>query len=85
MLTAAEPFLNLRRILDDPPIERGMIHRYTPLAHHLFELAVTDRVRHVPSNSPQNDFSLELTALEVKHAAPSTALCGVEHSQKSLR
>ena len=32
-----------------------------------------------------NDFSLELTALEVKHAATSTALCGEEHSQKSLR
>ncbi len=84
-LAAAEPFCHLRRLLDDPPIECGVIDGDTPLAPHLFELAVTDGGRHVPSHTPQKDFSLALTALEVKPAAISTTLCGEEHSQKSLR
>ena len=40
MLTAAELFLNRWGILDVPPIERGMIHRDTPLAHHFLQLPV---------------------------------------------
>ena len=41
-LTATELFCHLRGILNDPPIEGGVIDGHTPLAHHLFELAVAD-------------------------------------------
>src|SRR4029453_9950035 len=68
-LPAAERFLKLRGVFDDPAIEGGMIHGHTPLAHHLLELPIRNRIGDVPSHAPQNDFSLKLTAFEVDHAA----------------
>src|SRR5262245_50304659 len=83
-LSAAELLLKLRRVLDDPAVERGVIHCDTPLAHHLLELPVRYRVGHVPPHAPQNNFSLELTALKVDHTATSTSLTVEEHTGKPL-
>ena len=69
-LAATELLLNLRSIFEDPAIERGMIDRDSSLAHHLFSLPVRNRVRDVPSYSPQDNGLLKLTALEVDHTAP---------------
>src|SRR5713101_9660374 len=81
-LPAAELLFKLRGILDNPAVERGMIDCHTPLAHHLLELPIRNRIGHVPSHAPQNDFSLELIALEVNHATTSTSLSAEEHSGK---
>jgi hypothetical protein len=54
-LMTAELILNLWDILDHPPIEGGMITHHTPLAHHLFQVPVGNRISDVPSNAPQND------------------------------
>src|SRR5262249_39616844 len=66
---AAERFLKLWGVFDDPPIEGGMIDCHTPLAHHLLQLPIRNRIRYIPPYSPQDNFPLELTALEVDHAA----------------
>src|SRR5712691_12306269 len=68
-LPAAELFFKLRGILDDPAIERGMIHGNTPLAHHLLELPIRNRIRYVPPHAPHENFPLKLTTLEIDHAA----------------
>src|SRR5262245_5421436 len=47
-----------------------MIHGNTPLAHHLLELPIRNRIRYVPPHAPQDNFPLKLTTLEVDHAAP---------------
>jgi hypothetical protein len=44
-----------------------MVDFYTSLFHHLFELAITDWICHVPSYAPENNLSLEMAALEVNH------------------
>src|SRR5215510_6256749 len=46
-----------------------MIHGNTPLAHHLLELPIRNRIRYVPPHAPQDNFPLKLTTLEVDHAA----------------
>src|SRR5262245_42354842 len=68
-LPAAELLVKLRRILDDPSIEGGMIDRHPSLTHHLLELAIGNWIRYVPPHPPQNDVPLKLTAFEVDHTA----------------
>jgi hypothetical protein len=82
-LLAVELLFHLGRILDDPAIERGMIDSDSPLAHHLFYLPITDRVSHILSDAPQDDFFLKVTTLEVDHTTPPTSLPVEEHSKKS--
>ena len=35
--------------------------------HHLLKLAVADRVRHIPTDTPKDDLPLKMTALEIDH------------------
>ena len=44
-----------------------MIHLDATLFHHLFQLAIADRILHVPAHSPQNNALLKLTAFEIDH------------------
>ena len=60
-------FLNLRSIFDDPAVKRGMIDGDTPLAHHLLQLPIRNRVCNVSANAPQNDLFLEMATLEIHH------------------
>src|SRR5215471_14030856 len=62
-------FLNLGRILNDPPIERGMIDGYPSLAPHLLKLPIRYGIGHIPPDAPQNDFLLKLASLKVDHVA----------------
>jgi hypothetical protein len=43
--------------------------------HHLLELAVADRLRHVPAYAPQDDLPLKMTAFEIDH-------CGAPRRQR---
>jgi hypothetical protein len=52
-----------RNILDHPAIERGVVNLDTVLFHHFLELAVADRIRHIPTDGPQDDVPFEVTAL----------------------
>jgi hypothetical protein len=38
-----------------------------PIALHLLELAVADRVRHIPPHAPEVDLLLKMTAFEIDH------------------
>jgi hypothetical protein len=38
---------------------------------HFFELAVADRISHIPPDSPQNHLPLKMAALELDHLLPS--------------
>jgi hypothetical protein len=69
MLAAAEGFLDLRRILEDPPIERGVINRHSPFLQHFFQLTVRNGIGDIPPDAPQDDFFLEMTPLKVPQAA----------------
>jgi hypothetical protein len=68
-LPLAERLLTLRRVLDDPAVERGVIDGATPLAPPLLELPVGNRLRPIPPYAPEDNLPLVLTAFEVDHAA----------------
>src|SRR5262249_33285341 len=46
-LSPAELLLKLRRVFDDPAVERGVIHGDPPLAHHLLELSIRNHTNHI--------------------------------------
>ena len=54
----------MARILEHPAVETGMVDLDASFFHHLLELAVADRVRHIPAHTQkddppaQNDFRL---------------------------
>ena len=41
-----------------------MIHRQTPLQHHLFQVAVAQGISQVPPDTQEDDVGLEMTPLE---------------------
>jgi hypothetical protein len=50
-----------------------VVDLHAPFFHHLLELAVADRIRHIPAHAPENDLSLKMTAFEIDHReAPAT-------------
>jgi hypothetical protein len=84
-LVAAKLFFNLRRICDDPAIESGMIHHDSSLAHLLLQLPVRDGIGHIPSDALQDDFLLNVTALEVHTPTSSPQLSGRDKSLTLLK
>jgi hypothetical protein len=56
-----------RDILENPAIERGMVHLATVLSHRFLELAVADWIGHIPADGPQDDVPFEVTFLELNH------------------
>ena len=42
-----------------------MIHLYTALLHHFFQLPIADGIRYIPTHTPKDDVPLELAALEI--------------------
>jgi hypothetical protein len=45
----------------------GVVHLNAVLLHHFLELAVADRIRHIPADCPEDNVPLEVTALELDH------------------
>ncbi len=60
-----------RHVAHDPAVQRGMIDLNAPLAHHLLELAVADRIRHIRAHTPQDDIALKVAALELDRDRPA--------------
>src|ERR1700756_3025572 len=50
-----------RHIFEHPAAHTGVVDLYTALFHHLLELAVADRIRHVPTYAPEDDLPFKMT------------------------
>jgi hypothetical protein len=48
-----------------------MVNLHATLVHHFLELAVADRIGHVPADAPQDHLPLKMAALELDHHLPS--------------
>src|ERR1700678_2066936 len=64
-----------------------MVDFYASFFHHLLELAVADRIRHVPTHTPEDDLPCKMTGFEIDHCGaprrqlpPSYVRWGREHS-----
>ncbi len=60
-----QPFLDDRCISQYPAVDRAMIDLEAPLAKHLFQVTIAERVAQVPGNRLYNQPGLEMPALEI--------------------
>jgi hypothetical protein len=70
-----------------PAVDRGVIDVQTPLSHHLFKIAITERVAQVPAHTQQNDFGLEMTPFEralIAHEGNSSAVLEYSRVYQSI-
>src|SRR3954471_2254790 len=62
-----------------------MIDLHATFFHHLLELAVADRIRHIPAHAPEYDLPLKMTSLEFNHRGgfpePNHARAYVRHGE----
>ena len=61
----AQPLLDLRRVLLNPPVDRGVIHTCAALAHHLFEITIANAIAAVSTHRPENNLAFKVTPLEL--------------------
>jgi hypothetical protein len=52
------------RISDDPAVAPGMIDLDAALLHHVSELAIAHRIRHIQADAPQDRLAFKMAALE---------------------
>ena len=48
-----------------------MVNLHAAFFHHFLELAVADRIRHVPADAPEDHLPLKMAAFELDHRMPS--------------
>ena len=58
-LAHAKGLIQQRRILQHPAIESGVVDLHAAFFHHLLELSIADRIRHIPAHTPEDDLSLK--------------------------
>src|SRR5262245_4450045 len=77
-LPAVECLLQLWAILDDPPVNRGVIHLHAPFLHEFLDVACAQRVRYIPAAPHENDLFREMGPLKTdRHRlAPSGITVG---------
>jgi hypothetical protein len=55
----------LRTVFDHPPVNGGVIHVDIALEHEFFDVARAQRVGHIASDAPQNDFLWDMGTFEI--------------------
>jgi hypothetical protein len=67
----------------DPAVDRRVVNAQSALGHHLFEIAVAERIPQVPADTQQNDLGLKMTPFErtrIAHARNSSAVLEIKQS-----
>ena len=66
-LVFAKGPLDSRRIMDDPALNGTVINGIASLLQQLFQIAVAERIGHVPADTLENDILLVMAAFETDH------------------
>ncbi len=82
-LPAVERLRELRTVLDDPPIDGGMIDMYTPFKHESLDRARTEGIGHVPADAHENDLLGEMGTFEAHRHGRSPSLFTLSHSGRA--
>jgi hypothetical protein len=61
----AQPLFDLRRVILNPTVDRGMIDAHAVLAHHLLEITIADPIPAVPTHRPKDDLAFKMTPFEI--------------------
>src|SRR5262245_41009651 len=88
-LAAMKRLLQLRTVLNDPPIDCGVIPLHPPFLHEFFDVARAQWIRYIPANSHQNDLWGEMRSFEtdrhvsLPHVVP--LVMERDHTAKGLK
>src|SRR5262245_36586154 len=88
-LAAMKRLLQLRTVLNDPPIDCGVIPLHPPFLHEFFDVACAQWIRYIPANSHQNDLWGEMRSFEtdrhvsLPHVVP--LVMERDHTAKGLK
>ena len=63
-----KPLIQNGRIVLDPAPYGDVVHQQAAFHHHLFQVAVAERVAQVPSNAQDDDHVLEVSPSEQRRA-----------------
>src|SRR4051812_12036748 len=63
---APHPLVQNRSIPRNPTSNRGMIHAQTTFGHHLFQIAIADRIPAIPPHTQHDQFILEMSSSEYR-------------------
>src|SRR5439155_3959553 len=77
-LVAVKRLLQLRTVLDDPPVDRGVIDLHPAFFHECFDMPRAQRVGDIPTDSPENDGWGEMRtfAADRHRRSPSCVILG---------
>src|SRR6266487_5921317 len=64
LLAPMERGLQLGAVLDDPPVDRGVIDMHTTFEHEFLNMACAQRIRHVSAYAHENDILRKMGPLE---------------------
>ena len=53
-----QSLFHLGCVVLDPAVDGGMVHRYTALCHHLFEVSLADAVLSIPADTLEDNLTL---------------------------
>src|SRR5262249_45445296 len=80
---AMERLLELRAICDDPPVNGGVIHLNPTFLHELFDMARTQRIRHIPADAGQSNLLWKVGSLEAHSHGLSPSVFTLSHQGRS--
>jgi hypothetical protein len=60
----ANPLVQNRSVALDPPPDRDMVNGQATLGHHLFQVAIGERVSQIPPNAEEDDHVFEVSPAE---------------------
>ena len=63
----SQALFHFRGIALNPTINRGVVNIDAPFSQHFLEFAIADAVFTIPANSPEDDFTLKMSAFEWGH------------------
>jgi hypothetical protein len=81
----AECLLQLRRVVEDPSIARGVIDGDALFLWHLLELTVAERIDPIPAYAQQDDRRLEMSRLHHEPFPLFESSVGGKHSRRDMR
>src|SRR5260221_3765286 len=67
----------------DPAIDGRVIDMQSPFLHHLFQVAIAERIPQIPAHAEQNDLGFEMTPFEqawIAHARNSSVVLEIKQS-----
>jgi hypothetical protein len=76
-------FFEQGTVFHDPALECCVVHGHAAFLHQLFDMPVTQRIRHIPPDTHENDLFGEMGSFEAYRQDCSPSLRTVAHRERA--